>query len=395
MKVLHFCHSFSPLSETFIYDLILQLDDVGIKNMICAKKRENDIERPYSDVSIVAQNDSINNFSKVYNKLKTLFVTDAGKINWLKRERDAVRNNCSFQSVDVVHAHFGPQGCIIHPVVEEYNIPLVVSFHGFDAFVLPNDMFWVNQLRILFEKATVITVVSNMMKEHLVKIGCLPEKIHIIHVGKKVENYDFSLPLDKKIRKFISVGRMVEKKGHFDVVQAFHLLLKNYPDLCLEIVGDGPMLYDIQRYIEENDLSNNIHILGAVSHKETVVYMKKSDAFILCSKIASNGDREGIPTVIMEAQALGLPCVVTNHSGIPEVVPLENKWLMAKEGDISSIARTVDALISAPSSTIRETVVCARRKVESDFNLRIEVNKLIAVYNKISKNSRANEGYYF
>ena len=112
-----------------------------------------------------------------------------------------------------------------------------------------------------------------------------------------------------------------------------------------------------------------------MSHDQVKHELTVADAFILCSKTAPDGDREGVPTVLMEAQAVGLPCVSTRHSGIPEVIPEKNQWLLAEEGNITEIANRMERLVDISIDQLRRVVQRGRSKVEKDFNLTKEVEK--------------------
>ncbi|MBC3538503.1 glycosyltransferase [Rufibacter sediminis] len=384
MKILHFCDQFSPLSETFIYDLIVQLEETGVENTIVTNKRLNENERPFDKVVEVPKykKNLVERFVyklQVVSRLKSNVAIEWGIV------RNAIADQHLVEKADVIHAHYGPQGCAILPLAQAFNKPLVVSFHGFDAFQISKDPFWFRQLHILFQGASIITVVSKMMREHLITLGCPASKLRVIHVGKQINNYAFKPPVDKKIRDFISVGRMVEKKGHIDGVKAIEQLLNKYPDLSLKIIGDGPLLEEVRLYVEQHALKSHVHILGSVSHAETKRQFYEADAFLLCSKTASNGDMEGVPTVLMEAQFLGLPCVSTKHSGIPEVIPENNQWLLANEGDVDSISKAIEALLNAPYEVVHTAAVEARRKVEVEFDQFKEAEKLKEIYLNIRK----------
>jgi colanic acid/amylovoran biosynthesis glycosyltransferase len=384
MKVLHYCDAFSRLSQTFIYDVIVELDSSRVENVVVAVKILNLIDRPFRRVIKLTSswNDLLDKILK-----KGLEQTGLSAYDW-EKETLRIKQNSFYSTLkteqpDVIHAHFGTHGSIILPSAKKLKVPVVVSFHGFDAFQLPNLPGWMEKLEAVFSQAAAITVVSQFMKFHLVKLGCPSEKLHVVHVGKKIKDYNFRRTINLPVKKFLSIGRLAEKKGHADIIKAFYSLRVEFPDLTLKIIGEGPLKEDLIALITFLGMEKSVEILGAKSHAQTKKYLAAADAFILCSKVAQDGDMEGIPTVLMEAQCMGLPCVSTFHSGIPEVIPMPNYWTLAKEGDIGSIASKIRELLVCPTELLNNATLLARQKMEEEFNLETEVEVLKALYNKV------------
>lgn len=111
--------------------------------------------------------------------------------------------------------------------------------------------------------------------------------------------------------------------------------------------------------------------------------MSSADGFVLCSKETKDGDREGVPTVLMEAQAIGMPVVSTCHSGIPEVIPEPNRYLLADEGDVKGISEQLCRVARMKSEELREVTQRGRERIESEFSLSKEAKKLKNIYNNI------------
>ncbi|AHM58639.1 group 1 glycosyl transferase [Flammeovirgaceae bacterium 311] len=393
MNVLHICDDFSPVSQTFIYDVLIQLNLIGISNHVVADAIVNQGERPFNNV-----------YSLLYPKksfLEKLYLKILNKLipNWEKYIKDKYYNKKKiFDSYlrkikpHLIHAHFGPQGIFALPCAMKYNIPLIVSFHGFDAFKLPTDLNYRTELMKVFDYASCITVVSELMKLQLINLGCPVEKLRVIHVGKNMKEYIFR-PKKKfsTIKKFITIGRLVEKKGFDDCIEAFKYLVIKYPDISLTIIGEGELYNSLIQLIKDNNISNNVKLIGRLSHSESMKVLKEADAFILCSKTAKDGDMEGIPTVLMEAQSLGIPCISTFHSGIPEVIPVQNHWMLATESCTKNISEVVEKVVNAPAEKLESAVIEARRLIEEAFNLETEVNKLLDIYHSITTRNRHNE----
>lgn len=116
----------------------------------------------------------------------------------------------------------------------------------------------------------------------------------------------------------------------------------------------GPLRERVKQYVHENDLSNHVTVHGRLPNEEVSKYMQATDAFLLPSKTAPDGDREGTPTVLVEAQAVGLPCVTTRHAGIPEMIPEKNQNLVVPEGEVNALAGRLCWLAGASVKTLCE-----------------------------------------
>ena len=372
MKVLHICSAFSPLSETFIYDYITELERQGIENHVLTFHRLNEQDRPFDRVYIVRIKHDI-----VWLIQRLIAQLSKGPGRYFSIQRRAMRKIIEQVNPDVIHAHFGPMGVLVAPIAKQLKIPLIVSFHGYDASSLIKEKFWVKEYQRLNSIVKFVTVVSNDMKLRLERF--YPNKIKVVHVGKRLADYSFIFDINT-IKNFLSVGRLTEKKGYFDLIKAFSSVLQEYPYLSLDIIGDGHLKNELQKFIITSNTNNRINLLGPVQHERLIEYYMNSDAFILTSKTAPNGDMEGIPTVLIEAQFLGLPVISTKHSGIPEVIPDENHVFLAEEGNIEQIKQCIIRLINTEETELKEIIKRGRLKVENEFNLHIEVKKLINLY---------------
>jgi glycosyltransferase involved in cell wall biosynthesis len=376
MKVLHFCDSFSPLSETFIYDYITELERQGIDNQVLTFNRINEDDRPFDKVYVAKiKKDFIWFVLRViaeYNKKPNRF--------WTMQRRE-IRKIVKKVKPDIIHAHFGPMGVLIAPIAKKLNIPLVVTFYGYDTSSLLKEEFWFEEYEKLWNSLNGVTVLSKNMKDVLTKIGCPENKIAIIHLSRKLDKVVVK-EIPKNIKNFISVGRLTGKKGHLDTIRAFKKVLNEGYDITLKIIGDGPLKRTLQKFIYDNDLVNKIELMGAVNNEDTLKEIHKADAFILCSKTAENGDQEGTPTVLVEAQAIGLPCISTFHAGIPEMIPQENHKFLAEEGNVEQIKECIIKLLNTDETELKEIIKRGRIKVEKEFNLQNEVKKLIDLYNE-------------
>lgn len=389
MRTVHYCNVFSPLSQTFIYDYVTELERQGVGVHFVTQRRENEGERPFSHVSLI---DAPSRWhpERMWYRTRALFGTGEASESSIPIVQRRIREKIEQLAPDVIHAHFGPEGVLLGPVAQQLGLPLVVSFHGYDAFELPQRDGWREKYGALFQQIAAVTVVSRLMAEAIEQLGCPSERIHLVRVGKRISDYPLRAEPLGAIRRWVFVGRFSEKKAPLDAVQAFEQLVREDREQTLRMIGEGPLFDDVEAYIQSRGLGENVLLLGPVPHGQVKEEMSTADAFVLPSKTASSGDMEGVPTVLMEAQALGVPCVTTKHSGIPEVIPEENKWLLAEEGDVGSLADRMMRLSQAPLAEIRAIVERGRRKVDSEFNLETESARLIRLYRVVSGASSAS-----
>ena len=384
MRVAHLCQDFSPLSETFIYDYVVEETRQGCDCHVVAANVWNRDSRPFPNVHHTPWPGPRHPRRLLHRVLAEVGVGDAERASWpeLRRRVEAV---VRCVRPDVLHAHFGTTGAVLSPLAERLGVPMVVSFHGKDAFVRPQTPRYREPYVRMFERVDAVTVVSRLMAAHLEGLGVAPEKIHLVRVGKRVEAYPYRPPREGPVREWVSVGRLAEKKGHRDALGAFADLVRDRPDQRLRIVGDGELRVELEDLAERLGLGAHVEFLGSIPHEAVKEAMAAADAFVLCSRTAADGDREGVPTVLMEAQLLGLPCVSTTHSGIPEVIPDENRWLLSPEGDVAGIAAAMRRLVEADAGMRARTAGVGRRKVEREFNLETETGKLVALYGALTQ----------
>ena len=166
---------------------------------------------------------------------------------------------------------------------------------------------------------------------------------------------------------FLTVGRLVEKKGIEFSIKAFSKIC-NKIDCEFRIIGDGPLSKKLIKLVNHLKISEKVIFLGEQNKDVVIREMKLADIFVLTSVTASDGDQEGVPVSLTEAQAMGLPVISSFHSGIPELVLHKKTGLLSGEKDIPDIAKNM--LILAKNNAIRkEFSVQARQRVLSEFNI--------------------------
>ena len=383
LRVLHVVQAFSPLTETFLYDLVRETALRG-DALVVTQRRVHAASRPFDPVRVIAR--SAGRVAALRDRILWSLRRDgAPDPQWIGLRRALARVARAYRP-DVVHAHFGDQGVLAAPVARTLGVPLLTSFYGYDASQLPRDPRWRRSFRALVAGPNRALVLSRAMMNALASAGLARDRIFVLCTGKRLSDYPFRAR-DRSPARFVTVGRLVEKKGHLDAVEAFARLVADGSDVSLDIVGQGPMERDIKARIEALQLQGRVRLLGALDHGETARLMSEADAFVLCSRTAANGDQEGVPTVLMEAQALGLPCVSTRHAGIPEVIPEDNHGLLAREGDVAGIAAALRHLKAMSPVEIRATCERGLQHVQAHHDVGRQGSRLADLYHAAATGS--------
>lgn len=383
LKVAHVCEVFSGLSETFLYDYILGTN----KSNSCSVytfTRQNADSRPFERV-ITLNIPPKWHPQRIIEKARTIIrgPTHDLYFAWPYFKKQLLRE---FENSppDIIHAHFGPTGIFSSEIASALDIPLIVTFYGYDCSVLFRKSEWLTRYQRMFDTAKIITVLSENMKEKVARAGCVESKIKVVHLAKNISDYTFR---NRKapIKNFLSVGRLVEKKGIEDAIRAVAIVARNGLAINLKVIGGGPLMNRLKDVATELNANNFVQFLGPLPHDQVKKQFQESDAFILCSKTAADGDEEGTPTVLMEAQSFGLPCISTLHAGISEVIPEVGQQFLAREGDIQDIAKRITLLNQLSDPEVTNLCISGRKKVEDEFNLVTECQKLNDLYQAACK----------
>lgn len=378
MKVLIFNHSFFNISETFIYKQVTGLPE-GVNISLLGFKFINEDIFPLQ-VEKFKLTKHVNLFDKMLSTFlwKGLGMRPGFSVfNYLKVKRFLKRSE-----FDLIHVHFGFNALLVFPIARALKIPLVVTFHGVDASpqYLKNKKYR-DAIQQLLAYAKEIIVVSPHMIETL-EASEWRDKIHLIPCCVDPAEFvnDKIASGDKEKIKILHSGRLVSKKGVPDLIRVCVRLSEKYPQVQLDIIGDGPEL-ELCRQLVKDAGAGNINFHGAKPHEEVRRFMADADIFVLNSRVGDNGDMEGLPVSILEAMSMQLPVISTYHAGIPQAISNGEDGLLIKEKDNSALAFALEKLIADPGLRSR-LGKAARKKVENKFTVKEMNKKIFAVYKR-------------
>lgn len=245
-----------------------------------------------------------------------------------------------------------------------------------------NDIFDRNLLlKQKTDRAKAAITISEYNYKYLSQQEVDTSKLKIVRCGINTNSINFiSNHNVGTIPRIGSLGRLVEKKGMDDLILAVSELGRKGIDFRLEIGGDGPLNTYLKELAATKDLSSKIEFKGAIPNDQVYSWLKTLDIFVLACKEDSNGDKDGIPVVLMEAMTIGVPVISTNISGIPELIQDEKTGFLARSNDPKSLACTIEKFLYYPHP-ITQITQAARDRVTEEFELKNNVDRLLSVFN--------------
>jgi colanic acid/amylovoran biosynthesis glycosyltransferase len=307
--------------------------------------------------------------------VKLWFRLGGGKLSDLSLRQFLVARAFKRMGVTECFAEFGTCGAALTPICNYLGIPLVVHFHGFDAFQRDVLEKYETGYKEMFRYARQIIVVSMSMHAQLVALGCERAKLRYHPCVPLVGYSHGEKPETKDTAGLVicSVGRFVEKKAPYAVLLAFKRFLDFRPDAQLVMAGDGP-LWSACRHLAEILNIQNVSFLGALGDEDAKRLIAKSSVFAQHSVVADSGDREGTPVAVMEAMALGTCVVATRHEGIEDVVEDGVSGLLVNENDVDAMAGAF--LRVSENTTLRKSLERGAREAYLRLQTRYAPDKL-------------------
>ena len=283
---------------------------------------------------------------------------------------------------DIIHCHFGPSGNYAVKLKDLGVITgkIVTTFHGYDLSKYLGDQRS-NVYEKLFEKGDLFLPISERWKKELINLGCKADKIDVHRMGIDIGKFRFCQRTAENDRpiNILTVARLVEKKGVEYGIRAVGKVLENYPEVQYRIAGDGPLKKHLLDLISALKLKKNIHLLGSKDQDEILDLMTDSDILLAPSVTSKDGDQEGIPVVLMEAFANGLPVISSFHSGIPELIKEGISGFLVPERDVDAIKEKLKQLILKPELRF-QMARAGRKHIESHYDAAKLNHRLVRLY---------------
>lgn len=284
-----------------------------------------------------------------------------------------------------LHAHFATASTTVARLAAKFaGIPYTFTAHAKDIFhesVCPEDF-----RRKLEDAAGVVTVSDYNLRYLRENYGPAAERMRRVYNGLDLQRFTYKAPLHRPSR-IVAVGRLVEKKGFADLIGACATLAASGRRFTCEIVGSGELEADLRGRIEQSGAGGIVRLIGPRPQAEVVRLVQEAAAFVAPCVLGEDGNRDGLPTALLEAMALGTPVVSTDVTGIPEVLRDGETGLLVPQRNPAALAGAISRLTR--DSTLRIRLADrARRLIETDFNVHANAAHLREIFAQSARSSR-------
>jgi colanic acid/amylovoran biosynthesis glycosyltransferase len=291
----------------------------------------------------------------------------------------------------LLHAHFGPDATYALPLAESLGVPLVTTFHGWDA-TLPLRSYlgrasvttwrYVAYAAALRRRGAAFIAVSNYIRDRLLALGYPADRVVRLYVGVDLDRFQ---PIRQPVtqRFILSVARHTQQKGVDTLIRAFARVAPRFPDLELVQVGAGPLTSELQQLAVRLGLEHRVRFAGMLSHDDVRPLMARAAVVALTSQTPPNGQQEALGLVLNEAGASGVPVIATRHGGMPEAVIDGETGLIVPERDERAIGEALETIVADRDLAARMGTR-GRAFVGDVFNLRTQTAALEDLYDRVS-----------
>ncbi|ABM79294.1 glycosyltransferase [Prochlorococcus marinus] len=292
---------------------------------------------------------------------------------------------------DVLMTEFGFHAVRVMEAAAWSDTPLIVHFRGSDASAQNRLGLLKDRYRRLMVIVSGIIVKSQPMRRTLLALGAPNDHLIVSPSGADERLFHGADP-GRSSPLLVAVGRFVAKKGPLQTIRAFAAMRQSLPEPValstkLVMLGDGPLLAEARQLVEALALGSAVILPGLADRQRVAELLRQARCFVQHSQVAPDGDREGSPVAVMEAQLSGLPVVATRHEGIPEVVEDGVSGFLVDEGDLQGMAAAMARLIVEPDLAAR-LGAAGKRRAAANFTARHHLEQIAALLRKVIQESR-------
>ncbi|HYY73148.1 MAG TPA: glycosyltransferase [Candidatus Bathyarchaeia archaeon] len=403
-RVAYVVSAWPRLSETFILNEVISMERLGVRLRIftlkeaedkVANPKASDVHAPVTCLSIRRNPKSIGQSSiRFFLRQPVRFCQTA--IRALRYRRWGVLR-CFFQatylaeivareSLTHLHAHFAHDPTLVTMFAHYLTgIPYSFTAHAKDIYVKTSPEL----LRAEAQTAQAVVTCTEYNRRYIsTQIGSGSSgKLHCIYHGLDLSQFKFCSvrAANGELPVILSAARLVEKKGLKDLILAADIVRQRGRHFRIEIVGDGPLRQSLEERVRRLGLNDHIRFLGPLPHEKLCRIYQSVCLFALPCIVTADGDRDGIPNVLLEAMASGVPVVSTPVSGIPEVIRSEAEGLLVPPNSPVALADAMDRLLGSPE--LRERLaLAARAKIENCFSIERNSAQLLSLFQRVGAN---------
>jgi glycosyltransferase involved in cell wall biosynthesis len=269
-----------------------------------------------------------------------------------------------------LRAHFlDSESIAAHWIARLLDVPYSVTAHTL------NTRFSPRLLRRVAEKASFCAGISVEVRDLLTTLAPDQPNVHLVRNGLQVPDAPSTPRLPSPPLRLVAVGRLIEKKGFDVLLEACSLLRAWLRPLRCTLIGDGPLRSALDAQIRRQGLARHVTLAGARPNDDVLRAIRRHDVLVMPSRPTPTGERDGIPTVLIEAMAHGTSVVASAFAGIPELIDHGLTGRLVPPNNPQALARALAATMDRPVQTV---CMCrrGRERITRDFNLTREVARL-------------------
>ncbi len=293
------------------------------------------------------------------------------------------------RTYDIIHCQFGTMTdtALRYRRYKWIQGKIITTFQGKDI-----SEHVVERGRDVYQKAfaegDMFLGVSRAFRDRAIELGCPKQKVAVHRSGIDLSLFPYRTPLypiDGVVR-FVTTGRFVEKKGIAYAIRAASELRKTHPHFRYTIIGDGPLRQEFEDLIASLDIASHIEIIDWKNHKDMVAHLRRAHIFVAPCVVAESGDVDGIPNTLVEAMALGLPVITTQHASISDLVIPGMTGSVVPQRDVTALARAMRDMMNHPTTwepLARKARACVEREADSE----VLNDQLVEIYRKLASSS--------
>jgi len=394
LKIAYILKMYPRFSETFIVNEILELERRGMDVRIYSLRKPDDgrfhaaLSRVKANVVYVPQYPQLEmeRITQAHQLVRSAYPIRYQQVYAYSQARGSdyaikrflqagfVAAHLLKHPLDAMHAHFASSATRVANLVHHMiGLSYSITAHAKDIFhqdVNPDS------LRRKISEARFVVTVSQFNKNYLQKImGDTPSDIRCLYNGINLKRFRPDPAIKRKSNLILAVGRLVEKKGFETLIHACHILKTWDLNFRCEIIGKGNLYHPLKQLIIDLGLTEQVRLMGPRPQDGVRDAYRRASLFTLPCVIAQDGNRDGLPTVLLEAMACGLPVVSTHLTGVPEIVDHHKNGFLVPPSSPHALARSLAILLTNPTQR-QQMGQAARQKVEKEFDVRRNVAQL-------------------
>ncbi len=384
LKVGYVLKRFPRLSETFILNELLQLERQGASIQVYSMidpavveangVRHGLLRELAAQVTYLPRKVALKGLVVKRGRFSDgEFAEEAYKIKSAAFLQAATIGNMAVaHEIGHLHAHFATDAATVALLASRLTgIPCSFTAHAKDIYHKNVDRAL---LRRKIQEARFVITVSEFNRRFLADLAGpdLANKIVRLYNGLDLERFKPDPRITRESASILAVGRLEEKKGFRHLIEACRILRDSGQSFHCLIIGEGPEQEALKQQIAEAGLSDRVLLAGAQPQEQLIEAMKRATMLVLPCVVSTSGDRDALPTVLLEALASGLPAISTALVGIPEIIENGKTGLLVPPGEPRSLAKAIGEVLRNPELQKR-LAQAGRAKAETVFDIRKNV----------------------